>query len=194
MLTKRIAFIGGACSGKTVLAMDATVALKKRGRNVEYIQEWVRGDIAEHGPMEHVNEQYRILAHNLREESKHSSHTEYVLIDGGCLTGYFYTALYGTAARDRLAISEMYETFVKFLFERRYHLIFVVDRMPVARAGVDHRDGIRVQTEEQLAALDEFIKLMLLKVHKMDHHIAVDCALGQRTDFVLKTIEEFERR
>lgn len=192
-MTKKIVFIGNSGVGKTTLTEELSAAFKKMGFNTALVSEWVRGDIVRNGPMENVHEQFRILKNQRDQEDYLPEEVEYAIIDSGCLTGYFYAALYSSKEnrRDRLAIVDLYRSMLDDLYIRRYDHIFFIPRKHIRQIGAKLNDGVRYQTDEEHDGLEDFMTLFLTRIHRMDNLHVLDCALGDRirtvTEIVLGT-------
>jgi len=167
----RIAFIGTAGSGKSTLAAQVFAALKVAGRKVEHIHEFVRNDINAHGPMTSIWEQYRTRQHQKELEDAVPNIADYVICDSGTLTPYFYAVLYANPAepRERLVLQDMYKYLLDDLYLKRYDLVFYV---PLIK-GSDLNDGTRYQSDDEIETLDEHMKLIFTKLHRLDniHHV-----------------------
>jgi hypothetical protein len=189
-MTKKIAFVGGPGSGKSTLAAEAFTAFKKLGKNVEMVSEWIRKDIARNGPMVTVFEQARTLMYHREEESDFPPQVEYVLVDSGCLTPYFYTAIYAEKdhVKHRLPIQDMYRYLLDDLYRKRYEHIFFVPRAFTDAAGATFDDGTRYQTKTETDLLERFMRLIFLEVHRMDNIHELDCPLSERISRVVGTV------
>lgn len=192
-MTKRIAFLGSAGSGKSTLVSDVYTKLKKQGCNVEILVEWIRYDIQENGPMDSIWEQYRTFHHQRTLEDSVPEQVEMVLTDGGCLTPYFYACLYTKTAneRERLVLADMFKLFINDLYKKRYsHIFFLPGKLTKAQTGADKltEDGTRFQTEEELRILDEYMSLAFTRMFKVDNVYIIDNPLEERVDAVLDVL------
>jgi len=188
--TKRITFIGGPGSGKSTTAADLFVQLKKLGRNVEMIQEWIRRDIMRNGPMQTVFEQYRTLLYHRREEEHFPPNVEYLIHDGNTLTPYFYAAIYAdkSDARERLVVQDMHAALLDDLYSRKYDLIYFLPRAFADASGAHFHDGTRFQTATEVAVLEDYMNLLFTKVHRMDNVRVLDCPLAVRNEVLIGDI------
>jgi nicotinamide riboside kinase len=189
-MTKRIAFLGAAGSGKSTLVTDVFTKLKKEGCDVELLTEWIRYDIQANGPMDSIWEQYRTFHHQRTLEDSVPEQVEMVLTDGGCLTPYFYACLYTKTAneRERLVLADMFKLFVDDLYKKRYsHIFFLPGKLTKKQTGAKKliKDGTRFQTEEELEILDEYMSLAFTRMFKVDNIYVVDVPLDNRADAVI---------
>jgi hypothetical protein len=189
-VTTRITFIGGPGSGKSTTAADVFVQLKKLGRNVEMIQEWVRRDIMRNGPMQSVFEQYRTLMFHRREEEHFPPNVEYLIHDGNTLTPYFYAAVYANKGdkRERLVVQDMHAALLDDLYSRKYDLIYFLPRAIADASASYFDDGTRFQSAEDVAVLEDYMRLLFTKVHNLDNIRVLDCPLHQRNEVLISDI------
>lgn len=185
--TTRIVFIGPPGCGKSTLAAELFVALKKMGWNTELIPEWCRRDIMKNGTMKDVLEQYRYMFHNHIEENHFPVCVNYIVQDGGRLTGYFYAAVYSTGndQREKLVLQDLYKDMLDMLYDGHYDRIYFLPRAPVIEAGGIFKDGTRTQTLEQTEALESFMRTILTDIHKTDAVRIVSGPLDERLDLIL---------
>jgi hypothetical protein len=190
-MTKKIVLIGGPGTGKSTTAAEIFVAFKKMGRNVELVPEWVRRDIAINGPMESVWEQYRTLENHEEAEGNFPEQVEYLIIDSGCLTPYFYAALYSDKrnSRDRIVVQDMHRDLLDALYKKRYDHIFFLPRFRTDQLGISFQDGVRYQTEEDINVLETYMTLFFTKIHPIDNIIMLDCPLKDRVETVIRTVK-----
>lgn len=192
-MTKRIVFIGSAGSGKSTIVTDIITRLKKKGINAEHVPEMIRYDIQQNGPMESIWEQYRTLNNQRLYEDGVPDNVDFVVIDSGCLTPFFYACLYTSTAseRERLVLADMFKFLINDIYKRRYDYIFFLPaRLTKKETGVKNitDDGTRYQTDEELDTLDEHMRIFFTKVVKSPDIYELDCPLDERADTVLSII------
>lgn len=180
---KRIAFVGAPGCGKSVLAASTFAALKQSGRRVEHIHEFVRHDIHRYGPMTSIWEQYRTRQYQKELEDAVPDTADYVICDSGTLTPYFFSVLYAdpTDPRQRLVLQDMYKYLLDDLYLGRYDLVFYLTLL----GGVDLRDGTRYQTDAEIAVLNEHMRLIFTKLHRLNNVHTVDAEYDQRLECVM---------
>lgn len=167
----------------TTLATSVFTALKQAGRQAEHVHEFVRYDIHAHGPMTSIWEQYRTRQFQKELEDAVPNDVDYVICDSGTLSPYFYASLYADASepRQRLVLQDMYRYFITDLFTRRYDLVFYLPSF-------DHpnlNDGTRYQTENEIKILDEHMRLVFTKLHRLDNVHMVQSGLDLRLEEVM---------
>lgn len=164
----RIAFIGTAGCGKSTLSSQVYGALKQAGRSVEHVHEFIRHDIHANGPMTSIWEQYRTRQYQKELEDAVPDVADYVIIDSGTLTPYFYAVLYADPSdpRQRLVLHDMYKYLLDDLYLKRYDLIFYI---PLIGEPNVH-DGTRYQSEQEIRVLDQHMNLMFTKLHRVNVH------------------------
>jgi nicotinamide riboside kinase len=186
--TQRIALIGGPGSGKSTTAADLFVQLKKLGKNTELVQEWIRRDIHHNGVMSHVFEQYRTMMKHQQEESDFPAEVEYLICDGNTLLPYIYTAVYSEKNdhRERLVLSDMYDSMLNDLYAKRYDRIYIVPRHFTDGANLD--DGTRFQTPDENDLIERLIMMIFLELHHMDNIKLLNCPLHRRTEYLIRDL------
>jgi nicotinamide riboside kinase len=179
----RIAFIGAAGSGKSTLAAQVFSALKQAGRRAEHIHEFVRNDINAHGPMTSIWEQYRTRQFQKELEDAVPDRADYIICDSGTLTPYFYAVLYSDPGnpRQRLVLQDMYKYLLDDLYLQRYDLVFYLPLFTT----VDLSDGTRYQTEQELQILDQHMRLVFTKLHRLPNVHMVHASFEQRLEEVM---------
>jgi nicotinamide riboside kinase len=182
----KIAFIGAAGSGKTTLATEVYVQLKKAGKNAEMVHEWIRYDIQQHGAMTSIWEQYRTWQHQKELEDAIPAEVEYVIVDGSLLLQYFYAVLYANPAepRQRLVLQDMYKYLLDDLYLNRYDMIFYLPYINATMAV----DGTRYQTDAEVMVLNEHMRLLFTKLHPMPNIHTIEGGFNSRLDAVMNKI------
>ncbi len=192
-MTKKVAFIGSAGSGKSTIATDVFTRLKKLGHNAELITEWIRYDIQQNGPMASIWEQYRTLSYQRQLEDSVPENVEWVITDSGCLTPYFYACLYTSTAneRERLVLADMFKYLMDDLYKKRYtHIFFLPAKLTYKETGVKDiaDDGTRYQSVEELNILDDHMTLIFTKMFKTENMSILDIPLDERAGEALNII------
>lgn len=192
-MTKKVAFIGSAGSGKSTIAADVFTRLKKTGHNAELITEWIRYDIQQNGPMMSIWEQYRTLGHQRQLEDSVPENVEWVITDSGCLTPYFYACLYTSTAneRERLVLADMFRYLIDDLYKKRYtHIFFLPAKLTYNETGIDDiaDDGTRYQSKEELDILDNHMSLVFTQMFKTENMHVLDIPLDDRAEKALSVI------
>lgn len=189
-MTQKIVFIGGPGCGKSTLTADVFVAFKKLGKVTEFVPEWIRREIMREGVMTSVWEQYRTMNNHRREEMDFPASVEYLILDGGTLTPYFYAALYSQKQdrKERLVVQDMYEFLLHDLYSKKYDHIYFLPRIHTDNAGVSFQDGTRFQTDDDLQVLETYMTLIFTKIHRMDNVRVLDCPLDERVPTVIQDI------
>lgn len=195
-MTIKICIIGNAGSGKSTLVGDLFASLKKMGTNAELVTEYIRTDIQLNGPMKSVWEQYRTLQNQKTIEDAVPDNVDFVLIDSGTLTPFFYTALYANTEdpRQRIVVQDMFKSLTDDLFCKRYDLVFFLPRDATYSVNPNIlSDGTRYQSEEDIESLERHMQMMFNGVFKYSNVITVNVPLKERTNYVLEKVMEFKR-
>lgn len=186
---KKIVFVGAPSSGKTTLAHDLFVELKKKNYKVEIIQELVRNEIQLNGTPE-LWEQYRFyLIQNIYENAL-PKNIDYAVIDGGTLITFFYCFRKNNKnERYKLLMIDMFKIFLDNLYNKKYDYVFYVPVEKVLEKNKNFNDGTRFQDLEEIKTLDFHMHLQLLKLHNIDNVYKIDCDLNDRLKFVLDILK-----
>lgn len=197
-MTIKICLIGPAGSGKSTLAGKLFVELKERQFNTELVPEMIRFDIQRNGPMQDAWEQYRTRTKQADIEDNIPKSVEYVVVDSGTLTPFFYTALICNYAdpRQRLVLKDMYSYLIDDLFQRRYDYVFYLPPTETYRINANIlNDGTRTQSESDIDTLATHMELIFTKIHQMDNVHCINSPLDQRCTEILKIIlgENYDR-
>lgn len=189
-MSKRIAFIGSPGCGKSTCSAEVFVAFKKLALNTELVPEWVRRDIARIGAMQSVWEQSRVLQKHREEEMNFAEDVDFIIVDSGTLTPYFYAALYADKKdpRARVVVQDMYGYLLDDLYSKKYDHIFFVPRIYTDKAGVSFQDGVRYQTDDEVQVLENYMRLLFCHVHCMDNIHTLECPLNMRVQQVIKVV------
>lgn len=190
-MSKRILFIGAPGSGKSFLSNKVFTELKARHLNTEMVHEWVRYDIQANGSMQSIWEQYRTRMKQMALEDNVPSSYEFVVVDSGSVTPYFYACLYGdyTNARERLVVQDMYKYLLDDIYLKRYDYIFYLPAKQTYEANRNIlNDGTRFQSQDQASLLDDHMRLFFTRLHKTENIFCVDCDLEHRVKFVLDIV------
>lgn len=191
-MTKKIAFIGSAGTGKSTLATEVFTELKKKSLNAELVSEWIRYDIQANGPMESIWEQYRTLHHQRQMEDAVPDSVEWLVTDSGCLTPYFYSCLYAPKAneRERLVLADMFKFLIDDIYKKRYTYVFFLPGKETYKTVQDDivDDGTRYQSIDELKILDDHMSLVFTKMFNVGNIITLDCPLKDRIDKVMEII------
>ena len=182
----KVVFIGTAGSGKSTLAAQVFTALKTSGHKVKLVREFVRHDIHSNGPMTSIWEQYRTRQYQKELEDAVPDMAEYVICDSGTLTPYFYAVLYADPSepRQRLVLQDMYKYLLDDLYLKRYDHVFYISAID----GVNLKDGTRYQTDEQINTLDEHMKLIFTKLHRLSNIHWIQSSFENRLEEVMQKI------
>lgn len=189
-MTKKICVIGNAGSGKTTLVSNLFRYLKENGKNAEMVSEFIRTDIQANGPMTSVWEQYR-TRENQKSIEDAVPQVDYLIVDSGTLTPYFYACLYydKTDVRQRLVLQDMYKYLVNDLMMKRYsHVLFLPRDQTYATNKNILSDGTRYQTDVEIEQLESHMSLYFNTVFKLDNVFTLNSPLAKRLDEAVSII------
>lgn len=186
---KKIVFIGAPSSGKTTLAHNVFVELKKKNYKVEIIQELVRNEIQLNG-IPDLWEQYRFYMIQNMYENALPKNIDYAVIDGGTIITFFYCFRKNNKnERYKLLMMDMFKIFLDDLYSKKYDYIFYIPVEKVLEKNKDFKDGTRFQDLEEILTLDSHMYLHLTKLHNIDNVYHVNCDLKERVNFVLNVLK-----
>ena len=144
----KVAFIGTHGVGKTTLCYDLAAVLKRQGINVDMVKEVARLSPLPINRKTSLDAQTWILATQIAEEIRSSSHHEVVVCDRSVLDNYAYMTF---ACGRQKAI----ERFVDY-WMRSYDLLF---KVPIS--GVATADGVRDTDEFFMRGIDQLVDTLL---------------------------------
>ncbi|MCS7316811.1 MAG: ATP-binding protein [Candidatus Dojkabacteria bacterium] len=186
---KKILFVGAPSSGKTTLANDLFVELKKKNLKVEMIPELVRNEIQLNGIPE-LWEQYRFYILQNSYENALPKNIDYAIVDSGTLMMFFYCfRKENDNPRYRLLMQDMFKIFLDDFYSKKYDYIFYVPVRRVLERNEDFKDGTRFQDLEDIMTLDSHLYLHFVKLHNRKNVFHVNCDLKERLNFVLNHID-----
>lgn len=154
----RICLYAGAGSGKTTTCHGLSHALKKKGHNIELVQEYIKG-WAYMGRTPKSFDQVFLFAQQLHaEDFLFQNGVEHVVTDSPVILSAFYGRKYGFAA---------WETFLELgdSFERKHPSVNIF----LSREGIPYRPHGRFETEAGAAEADEEMKIFLATVAKVPY-------------------------
>jgi len=189
---KKIVFIGPPGCGKSTLAAQVFTRLKEKNYNTELVSEWIRQDIQINGPILSIWEQYRTLLEQRKIEEAIPNIVDWVIVDSGTLTPYFYCCLYTLKAneRERLVLADMFKFLIDDLYQKRYDYVFYLSAEKIYKKKKKEilNDGTRFQTEKELNILEDHMRLIFKEIFNLDNVFYLDIPFNKRADAVLKTI------
>jgi nicotinamide riboside kinase len=191
MKNKKIVFVGAPGSGKSFLSNNVFTELKSKHINSEIIHEFIRYDIQANGPMQSIWEQYRTRTKQKELEDAVPDAYDYVCIDSGTLTPYFYACLYAdfNDTRQRIVLQDMYKYLLDDIALKRYDYVFFLPAKHTYEVNKNIlNDGTRFQTQDETNILDDHMSLIFGKLHKFDNVYTIDCSLDKRVQTVLNII------
>ena len=180
---KLITFMGAPASGKSTLAADVHVELKKLGKNSIFVTEAATDYIAEYGIPDKPIDQLVIFYKQLNREQMYIDSKEYIICDSSSILNYFYfrnkfpTKLEN---KDIATINHLQKEILKSL--NQWSHIFYIPPM------LDNiKDGIRYHDESQIVKIDRWIK-SYLELENIPHHDLSKVKVQNRVDYIINMI------
>ena len=180
---KLIIILGPPCSGKSTLASEVHVELKKRGLNSAFVSESASEYIAEYGIPNSPNDQMVIFYKQLNKEKMFLDSKDYIICDSSFILNYFYfRGLFPEVLsnKDISAINHIQKEILKNL--SLYDTIYYVP--PII---VDENDGIRFHQRDEIDRLDKCIKSYLW-TEKINHIDLSNIDMSKRVSMIVKNI------
>ena len=176
-MTKVINLFGGPGSGKSTCQADLYSYMKKQGLKVEMVREvakkwaWKNDKIS---PLDQLN----IIGQQIQDESALYGHVDYIITDSPILLGAFYMQNnFG-----QTFMTNMVHDYIEFA---RFNNIEFSNFL-MNREGLKYNPSGRYETESQVEALDNNLKLFL---HK--NNITYDrIDYGHRMSYILTLINK----
>jgi nicotinamide riboside kinase len=141
----KVAIIGAPSTGKTVLAMEVVVDLKKEGIIASFVGEYARNYMAKHKRnVEIPQDQFPILLRQLKRENEALSTQDVVITDNSTWLGVVYASLLVRKGTDReysdlIHVGDLIEDTLPSDYALQYY---------VPRVFNIQKEKGRVQTEE----------------------------------------------
>ena len=145
------------------------------------MDEFVRRDIQVNGPMMSIWRTSRTRQFRKTEDAVPA--TDHLICDSGTLMPYFYAVLYANPneARQRLVLQDMYKYLLDDLYLRRYDMVFYLPVRQIAHLD----DGTRYQNDEEVRGLDDHMRMVFTKLHRLNNIYTVNSAFDLRLDEVM---------
>jgi tRNA uridine 5-carbamoylmethylation protein Kti12 len=125
---KKILLVGAPGSGKSVLSNELFVELKKKNYEIRITQEYARNFIEHFGVPKTVYLQYHIHNKQTQLENNHFNleGLDYIIVDPGRISSYFYSCLYcqHNDPRQRIVMQDMYNFLLDDICLMRYAAVF----------------------------------------------------------------------
>lgn len=188
---KKIIFVGPPGSGKSTLISEVFCKLKIKGYTSEIVAEFARQYIQEYGPPSSIFEQLLISREQDKRERNINQSIDYLLIDAGALSSYFYVSLYANYQdkKHRLVVNTIYERFLDDLYSQKYNYVFFLPTLETYKTNPSIlNDGTRFQTPDEINTLECHMLLMFTRLHRQNNIYTITCPLEDRANQVLKII------
>lgn len=182
--TKKIAILGGPCTGKTTLCKQLDVDFSLAGYNSSVCLEYARSYIAEYGPPTSIFEQFLLYEGQKRRE-RELDYCDIIFCDNATILNY----VYGLMSCDFKSSKEIYALMKLFEWAMKDlpgYEVFYVPR----EFGLD-KDGIRYQDEDFANVVDQKIKNFLDIMNVPYHVVKGDMATRVKT---VKDVVKFENK
>lgn len=166
-MPKIINLLSGPASGKSTLAAELFVFLKKQNRNVEYLQEYAK-KLVWTKKFDILNNQH-LVSYKFYESIKAMDSVkeiEYIILDSSLLNGLWYN-------RNNLDNLSNIEKTEKLIFQY-YHEFDNVNFFINRGANQQYNTHGRIESESQALMIDDGIKHILDHHHIKYHNIQVD--------------------
>lgn len=161
-MPKIINLLSGPSSGKSTLAAELFVFLKKQNKNVEYLQEYAK-KLVWTKKFDILNNQH-LVTYKFYESIKAMadvSEIEYIILDSSLLNGLWYNR----NNLDNLSNIEKTEKLIMQYFSEFNNVNFFVNRS----ANQTYNTNGRIESEAQALSIDAGIK-HILKHHNIQYH------------------------
>jgi nicotinamide riboside kinase len=187
---KKIALIGGPCSGKTVLAQNLNVALKMKGLESRFVEEYPTDYIMACGKPENFMEQALIFYGQIEKEKRYEKlNPDYLVLDYAAFAALVYFELMTRNAvlseEERKKYFNCHDLLVARAREhaKTYEYIFLADPRDI----VFKKDSVRFQaSKDEALMIHSMIEQWMVKNHVPYH--PVSGSLDQRTELILRVL------
>lgn len=161
-MTKIINLLSGPASGKSTLAAELFVHMKKQNRNVEYLQEYAK-KLVWTKKFDILNNQH-LVTYKFYESIRAIAaveEIEYVILDSSILNGLWYNR----NNLDNLSNIEKTEAFILQCFSEFDNINFFINRQEKQA----YNQNGRIESKQQALAIDSGIR-NILKHHQIPYY------------------------
>ena len=176
MTTFVINMLSGPGSGKSTLAAELFVNMKKRGYQVEYLQEYAK-KLVWQKDFEMLNNQHLVSYKYYQSIAAMSGCVNFIILDSSLLNGLWYNR----HNPENLSNVEKTELMIMKYFNEFKNLNFFINR-----GNYQYEKVGRMQTEEEACQIDDEIKDILyeLEVIYLDINMNQDNTITEMMDVI----------
>lgn len=126
-MTIIINICGAPCSGKSTLACELFVKLKKKHKNCEYVSEYAK-ELVWAGDFETLNNQYYVTLKQDKMISAVDSKVDYIILDSPLVIGLFYNKYNKDNVSNVDKTKKMIESKIKETLDRSIYIFLKRDK------------------------------------------------------------------
>lgn len=185
MESKIIQIFGPPASGKSTLASEVHVELKKMGLNSIFISESSTDYIAEYGVPNTPQDQMVIFYKQLNKEKMFMGSKDYIICDSSSILNYFYfRSLFknNLSNKDIASINHIQKEILK-------HINLIDHIFYVPSIDINPEDGIRFHNSEEIKRLERNIK-SYLEIENIKHEDLSSINLKDRAKWIINKIKK----
>ena len=177
-----IAFAGGPCTGKSVVAAALFAKLKEFGLDYDLISEEKRKISREFGDYKSPFDRFYIWRQQEREELRSTAKDGFIT-DAPLFHFYASAKMYSSEPRDDLAVRELFRMSLEI--KNRYQLIIMAENPEELPYKVD---GVRYAGREKAVDKHRLVRTFV-EHHHPDKLFLVHGNLNTRLELIIKNIE-----
>jgi hypothetical protein len=151
-MIRRINFYGGPCTGKSTTAASIFAELKKLGRSIEYVEEYIKFWTFIPRVPSSFDSLYVQAKQVHKEDTILRAGTDFIVSDSPIMLQYYYAVHHKTPAQQAMLD-------IAIEFEKAYPSINIL----LGRDDKDYNELGRYETLDQAKGIDEELKMILFK-------------------------------
>lgn len=180
--------LAGPSSGKTTIAAELFVALKKKGYNVEYLQEYAK-QLVWLKEFDVLNNQQYVSHQYYKTIKAMDGVVDYIILDSSLLNGLYYNR----NNLDNLSNVDKTEKLILEYYNCFTNLNFFINRLK----HIDYETAGRIQSEDEAKAIDTHLIKILEHFNieycsvNLENELYIEQMISDINNFKAKTNSKF---
>ena len=176
-MTIIINIVGAPCSGKSTLACELFVALKKKHKSSEYVSEYAK-ELVWAGDFDTLNNQYYVTDKQNKMISAVDGKVDYIVCDSPLVVGMFYNEYNKNNVSNVQKTNEFIKSRIRDTLDRSVYIFIKRDK------NIHYSKSGRMHNEEESALIEFQMKQLLIS----NDIPFIEVFTGISIDYVLSSI------